>query len=335
LQLFPVQRLQGGLPKTRQRPLLHLIGIGPAADNDAQLGRIVDQGSDQRFHLLAAARVIGLGHFIQPIEHGAKLIVVKDVDLAMISVLERFMPPQEPHDAGIHPRAWVHPSATVHPTASIGPGCSVAAGASIGANAWLVANVCVGFNARVGAGTVLYPNVVVYERCEVGAGCMLHAGVIVGADGFGYHPRPDGRGVMKIPHIGNVVIHDHVEIGANSCIDKGKFGSTVVGAGTKIDNLVQVGHNCHIGRSCILCGESGLAGSVTLGDGVILGGRAAVSDNVSVGSGAKIAGLSGVSSDVPAGAVYMGVPAGPAGEWRRIYAQLRRMGKAHGYSKSE
>ena len=266
---------------------------------------------------------------------GKALIVVKDVDLAMISVLERFMPPQEPHDAGIHPRAWVHPSATVHPTASIGPGCSVAAGASIGANVWLVANVCVGFNARVGSGTVLYPNVVVYERCEVGAGCILHAGVIIGADGFGYLPRPDGRGVMKIPHIGNVVIHDHVEIGANSCIDKGKFGSTVVGAGTKIDNLVQVGHNCHIGRSCILCGESGLAGSVTLGDGVIVGGRAAVSDNVSVGSGAKIAGLSGVASDVPAGAVYMGVPAGPAGEWRRIYAQLRRMGKAHGSSKSE
>ena len=258
---------------------------------------------------------------------GKALIVVADVDLAMIQVLERFMPAQEPRVAGVHPHASVHPDAKVDASASIGPNCSIAAGAVIGANAVLVANVSVGFNAKIGAGTVLYPNVVVYERCEVGAGCMLHAGVIIGADGFGYHPRPDGRGVMKIPHIGNVVIHDGVEIGANTCIDKGKFGSTVVGAGTKIDNLVQVGHNCRIGRSCIMCGESGLAGSVTLGDGVVVGGRAAVSDNVTVGSGAKIAGYSGVTSDVPPGAVYMGVPAGPANEWRRIYASLRKMGK--------
>jgi UDP-3-O-[3-hydroxymyristoyl] glucosamine N-acyltransferase len=183
---------------------------------------------------------------------------------------------------------------------------------------------------HVGERTVLHPNVVIYERSVVGNDCILHAGVIIGADGFGYHPRPDGRGVIKIPHIGNVVIHENVEIGANSCVDKGKFGSTVIGAGTKIDNLVQIGHNCQLGRSCILCGECGLSGSVKLGDGVVLGGRVGVADNVSIGSGARVGAYSGVSNDIPPGAVYLGVPAGPANEWKRIYGFLRRLGKNRG-----
>jgi UDP-3-O-[3-hydroxymyristoyl] glucosamine N-acyltransferase len=131
-----------------------------------------------------------------------------------------------------------------------------------------------------------------------------------------------------------VIEHD-VEIGANSCVDRAKLGTTLVGAGTKIDNLVQIGHNCRVGRCCILCGQSGLAGSVTLGDGVVLGGRVAVSDGVSIGSGAKIGGMSGVASDVPPGQIYMGTPAGPATEWRRTYAALRRLGKGRTDVKGE
>ncbi len=178
--------------------------------------------------------------------------------------------------------------------------------------------------------STLHPHVSVLDRCIIGNDCVLHAGVAIGADGFGYRPSPDGRGLLKIPHIGNVVIGDHVEIGANSCVDRAKFGSTTVGNGTKIDNLVQIAHGCRVGRSCIICGQTGMAGSVIVGDGVIIGGGVGVADNVEIGSGARIAALSGVTGNVPAGQTWMGAPAAPAGEWRRTYAAMRRMGKPKG-----
>ena len=258
------------------------------------------------------------------------VLIVPDADLALIRVLEMLMPKAAPPAPGVDAGAHIDPLARVDPGASIGPNCTVQAGAVIASGAVLVANVCVGRNARVGAGTVVHASVVIADRCEVGAHCTLHGGVVIGADGFGYYPSPDGRGVLKVPHIGNAVLHDHVEVGANSCIDRAKFGSTIIGAGTKIDNLVQVGHNCRLGRSCILCGQSGLAGSVILGDGVLIGGGARVMENVEIGAGAKIAGFSGVNNNVPAGAEYMGMPAGPASEWRRIYGFLRRMGRNRG-----
>lgn len=255
------------------------------------------------------------------------LLIVPDADLAAIQAAELFAPKNDPHPAGVHPSAVVDPTATVAATAWIGPHCVVMAGASIGDRCVLIASVTVGREAKVGDHTVLHPGVAVLDRCVVGARCTLHAGVAIGADGFGYRPASDGRSLVKIPHIGNVVIEDDVEIGANSCVDRAKFGSTLVGAGTKIDNLVQIGHNCRIGRCCILCGLVGLAGSVILGDGVVLGGKVGIADNIEVGAGAKVAAGAGITSDVPPGSVYMGSPAGPANEWRRIYATLRRIGK--------
>lgn len=262
-----------------------------------------------------------------PMREPRALLVVPDADIAMVRVLDVFAARPSPLKAGVHPTAAIDPAAVVAPSAFVGPGCTVGPGASIGENAALIAQVHVGQNAKVGAGTTLHPHVSILDRCCVGSHCILHPGVVIGADGFGYRPSPDGRGLVKIPHIGDVVIGDHVEIGANTCIDRAKFGSTSVGSGTKIDNLVQIGHGCRIGRSCIICGKCGLAGSVTMGDGVVLGGGVSVGDNLEIGSGAKIAALSGVSSNVPAGAIWMGAPAGPAGEWRRTYAALRRLGK--------
>jgi UDP-3-O-[3-hydroxymyristoyl] glucosamine N-acyltransferase len=266
---------------------------------------------------------------------GRAVLIVPDVDLAMIAVLKAFMPQHAPAAAGVHPKAYAAPSARVHPTASIGPGCAIGPEASVGEGSVLVANVCLGHGATVGASCVLHPGVTVYDRCVVGDRCILHACVTIGADGFGYHPSPDGKGLLKIPHVGNAVIEHDVEIGANSCVDRAKMGTTLVGAGTKIDNLVQIGHNCRVGRCCILCGQSGLAGSVTLGDGVVLGGRVAVSDGVSIGSGAKIGGMSAVAGDIPSGQVYMGIPAIPATEWRRTFAAIRRLGKDRAAVKGE
>lgn len=258
---------------------------------------------------------------------GRSLIVVPDADLALIKVLSLFAPKGAPPAPGVHGTAVVDASARVAADASVGPGCVIAAGAEVGSGARLIAQVYVGPGASVGANTTLHPGVRVLDRCVVGAHCTLHAGVTIGADGFGYRPDPAGRGLVKIPHIGNVVIQDHVEIGANSCIDRAKFASTTIGVGTKIDNLVQVAHNCMIGRCCVLCGGTMLAGSVTLGDGVMLGGQVGVADNVTIGAGARVGAKAGVNNDIPEGAEYMGHPAGPASEWRRTYARLRLMGR--------
>jgi UDP-3-O-[3-hydroxymyristoyl] glucosamine N-acyltransferase len=221
----------------------------------------------------------------------------------------------------------VDPSATVSAEALIGPGCVVGAHAAIDAGAVLIGQCWVGSEARVGQKTVLHPGVRLLDRCRVGSHCIIHANVVIGADGFGFHPSPDGRGLMKVPHVGDVVIDDHVEIGANSCIDRAKFGSTSIGAGTKIDNLVQIGHNTRIGRACIICGQAGLSGSVTVGDGVMIGGGVGIADNLTIGSGAKIGARSGVGGNIAAGESYFGYPAEPASQWRRNYSAYRALGR--------
>lgn len=255
------------------------------------------------------------------------MIVVPDADLALIEALRLLAPPAPSRAPGVHASSVVDPSAQIDAGAHVGPHCVVEARAVIGPGAVLLAGCFVGVEARIGAGTTLHPGVRVLERCVVGRACILHTGVVLGADGFGYRPRPDGRGLIKVPHIGNVVIGDDVEIGANTCVDRAKFDSTTIGDGTKIDNLVQIAHNCTIGRCCILCGQVGLAGSVTLGDGVVLGAKSGVTDNLSVGAGAQIGAGSGVINDVPAKETWLGTPARPAKETLRMMSELRKMGR--------
>ncbi len=251
------------------------------------------------------------------------LLTVPDADLALNTVLELFATRPRAITHGRHPTCFVDPSATVHPSASIGPCSVVGAGASIAEGVMLMANVTVGPDASVGRGTVLHPGVVIGERCRVGAGCILHGGAVIGADGFGY--RPSAHGPVKVPQIGTVEIGDQVEIGANSCIDRAKFGATTIGSGTKIDNLVQIGHNCRIGRGCLICGMCGMAGSVTIGDGVIIGGHVGIADNLTVGARAVIAAKSGLMNDVPAGETWWGFPAIPARDAARAYAIHRHL----------
>jgi UDP-3-O-[3-hydroxymyristoyl] glucosamine N-acyltransferase len=253
------------------------------------------------------------------------LLVVADADLALISLLELFAPAAQSARAGVHAAATVDPSAKLGAGVSIGPGCAVGPECVLEAGAVLMPGVVLGRQVHIGRGTVLHANVVVLDRCRIGAGCILHPGVVIGADGFGYRPAPDGRGVVKIPHIGIVEVGDLVEIGANTCIDRAKFGATTIGSGTKIDNLVQIAHNCRIGRACIICGKCGLAGSVMLGDGAVLGGSVCVADNVSIGSGARVAANGGVMNDIPPGETWLGLPAMPAAEGTRNYAVFRNL----------
>ena len=242
-----------------------------------------------------------------PNGHPRAVIRVDDADTAMIAVLERFAPEVETLAEGVHATAVVDPSAVVDPTAVVGPQCCVAAGCRIGPRAILVAGVRLYRDVEIGEASVLHASVTVRERCVIGRRTTLHCGVAVGTDGFGY--RPSATGLVKVPHLGNVVIGDDVEIGANTCIDRGKFGSTTIGDGTKIDNLCQIAHNCRIGRSCALSGLVGLAGSVTIGDGTRVGGGVGVADHISIGRGVTIAAKSGVMNDIPDGETWAGVPA--------------------------
>ncbi|PHS08775.1 MAG: UDP-3-O-(3-hydroxymyristoyl)glucosamine N-acyltransferase [Kordia sp.] len=263
---------------------------------------------------------------IEPGE-GRAFIKVKNADLVMAQLLDEFSP-KSPEFV-----TEIHPTAVIHESVSLGKGCKIGAGCYIGKNV------------RIGDGTILYPNVTVFddtimgsnnivwsgtvirERTEIGSFCIFHNNVSIGADGFGYRPSVDGRGLVKIPHIGNVVIGNAVEIGANSCVDRAKFSSTIIGDGCKIDNLVQIAHNCVLGRSCIMAGGSGLAGSVTLGDGVIIGGSASIKDHITVHSGAIVGGGSGVMNDVPAGKTVLGYPACDSKEKIKQWVALRKLAR--------
>ncbi len=240
------------------------------------------------------------------------VIVVRNAEVAMVVALELFRTPEPVPDEGVHPTAFVHRDAQLGARVRLGPHVSVDRGARIAEDVVLHAGVRVYADAAIGAGSVLHANVVVRHGCTLGRRVILHQGVAIGADGFGYRPDPAGRGLLKLPHVGNVVLEDDVEIGANSCVDRGKFGSTTIGAGTKIDNLCQIAHNCRIGRGVVIAGCTGLGGSVTIGDGAQIGGAVGLSDHVTIGPGARVGGGSIVYQDVPAGATWLGTPAGDA-----------------------
>lgn len=255
------------------------------------------------------------------------LIFVQDADLAMVKLLElvaQRMPPHQPA-SGVHPTAVVDPSAKVAASARIGAQCVIGPGTAVGENAVLHPRVVLGAMVSVGERCELHPGVVVYDRCTVGPNTIIHANSTIGADGFGYRPDPSGRGLIKIPHIGIVKIGANVEIGANSAVDRAKFGATVVGDGTKIDNLVQVGHGVVIGRSVIICGMTGIAGSCRIDDGVIIAGHVGVADNLHIGAGAKIGAKSGVLEDVPAGEVWAGLPAYQHSKQMRTWAAAKKL----------
>jgi len=252
-------------------------------------------------------------------------IAVKNADLAMAKLLEFFDPgPPELEDD-------VDASAVIHKSANIGLGSKIGANVYIGKNVTLGKNVIVYPNVTIlddttiGDDTIIWSGTVIRERTEIGKGCIFHTNVSIGADGFGFRPSEDGSSLVKIPQIGNVVIGNYVEIGANSCVDRGKFSSTIIGDGCKIDNLVQIAHNCVLGRSCIMAGHSGLAGSVTLGDGVIIGESASIKDHTTIHSGAKVGAGSGVISDVQAGKTVLGYPAQDSREMLKQWIALKKL----------
>ncbi|BDG08338.1 UDP-3-O-(3-hydroxymyristoyl)glucosamine N-acyltransferase [Anaeromyxobacter paludicola] len=260
---------------------------------------------------------------------GRTVLRVKNAYLAFARISTLFHPPREPVPE-IAPQAAVHPSAHVHPSAQVMPFACVGPGAEVGARSILFPGVVLGAEARVGEDCVLYANVNVRERCVVGSRCVLQPGVVIGADGFGFAFDPvgeDGSGPRhyKVPQAGNAVVEDDVELGANSCVDRATLGSTVVGRGSKIDNLVQIAHNVQVGPLSILCAQVGISGSTKLGQGVVLAGQVGLAGHLQVGDRATLLAQSGVMNDIPAGETWGGYPARPQRRWMREEALLRRL----------
>jgi UDP-3-O-[3-hydroxymyristoyl] glucosamine N-acyltransferase len=220
----------------------------------------------------------------------------------------------------------VHPEASVHPEATVQAGATVERGVRVGARSVLFPGVYLGEGASVGEDCLLYPNVTVRERCTLGDRVILHSGCVVGADGFGFAFDPEGPAHVKVPQAGTVRIEDDVEIGACSCVDRATVGETVVGRGSKLDNLVQVAHNVRVGPLSILCAQVGISGSAEIGSGVVLAGQVGVVGHIRVGNLARVGAQSGVAHDVEDGAAVTGYPAVPHKEWLRNSAALGQLG---------
>jgi UDP-3-O-[3-hydroxymyristoyl] glucosamine N-acyltransferase len=222
-----------------------------------------------------------------------------------------------PLQAGIHETALISPLAEVHESASVGPYVVVEAGAKIGAGARVYPFCYVGEGCSIGEKAVLYPNVTLYQDVEVGARAIIHSSAVLGADGFGF--VWDGKRRIKVPQVGRVLIGDDAEIGAASTIDRATAGSTVIGRGTKIDNLVQVGHNVRIGEDGVIAGQSGISGSCVVGDRFVMAGQCALSDHATITDDVTFAGRTATSKDITEPGVYFGVPAKPAQEGLRAF----------------
>lgn len=293
-------------------PGVVLTGFAPAgtakpgdltfAENETYFGRAENS---------AAAAVMVDGAFTSSTK---VLIRVPNARIGFAKVLPLFFP--EPAiTPGIHPSAAIAFSAVIDPGAYIGPHCIIGENVRIGPGAILQGGDYIGADCHIGAGTQLFPNVTLYPKTQIGDRVRIHAGVVIGSDGFGY--VVDDGVHRKIPQIGNVIIHDDVEIGANVTVDRGALGPTVIGKGTKIDNLVQIAHNVVIGEHCLIVAQAGIAGSTKLGNYVTLAGQVGLAGHLKIGTKVTVTAQSGVMHDIPDGQVWFGTPAQPDRKMKR------------------
>ncbi len=257
----------------------------------------------------------------QPVQ--ATLIRVDDPYATVARLLSEVQKMLCPPRKGVEQPCFIAPDAEVAPDAYIGAFAYIGKGAKIGAGAQIYPQTYVGDNATVGAHTTLYPGVKVYHGCRIGERCIIHSGAVIGADGFGFAPTE--HGYDKIPQTGIVEIADDVEIGANTTIDRAMMGATRIGHGVKLDNLIQIAHNCSVGRDTVMAAQAGVAGSTKIGDRCMLGGQVGVAGHISLGDGAQIAAQSGIQKSVAPGARLFGTPAIDLTEYGRQAVNIRRL----------
>ncbi len=250
------------------------------------------------------------------------LIRVPNPRVAVARLLPVFFPPDQ-HAPGVHASATITPSAQIDPTAHIGPNCVIGPRVRVGARSVLMGGNHLGRDCQIGDDTCLFPNVVIYARCQVGHRVSIHAGTVIGSDGYGY-VFDEGRH-RKVLQVGNVIIHDDVEIGANSAIDRGALGSTVIGQGAKIDNLVHIAHNVSIGRHCLVMGQVGFAGSTRLGDYCVIASQSGIAGHLKLGHQVTVGAKSGVMRDIPDKGTVLGIPAAPDKQAKRQMIAVQQL----------
>ncbi len=252
-------------------------------------------------------------------------IVVDRPEHAMTTVLCAYAPDELPPDEAIHDTAVVDPTAVIGVGVRLGPRVWIGAHAVVGDGTWIYAGASIYPHVTVGADGRIHAGAVIRERCTLGDRVVLHAGAVIGGEGFGFLPHSEHGGLERVPHIGDVRIASDVEVGAHTCVDRAKFGSTVIGTGCKIDNLVQVAHNVHMGEHCVIAAQTGLAGSSRVGAGSALGAQVGVADHIRIGKGCHVAASSGLMRDVPSGDTVGGTPAFPLRDTMRQVAALQRL----------
>ncbi len=253
----------------------------------------------------------------------ATLVKVDDTAACLLRLLEMYNAAR-PRRSGISRLASVDAGARLGEECYVGDFAVVEEGAGIGARCQIYPQVYIGRNVEIGEGTTLYPGVKIYEGCRIGSRCIVHAGAVIGADGFGFAPNAEG-GFDKIPQLGNVIIEDDVEIGANTCIDRAKTDSTIIRRGVKLDNLIQIGHNVQVGENTVSSAQTGIAGTSKVGRNCFLAGQVGIADHVTVGDRVKIGSKSGLDKDVPDDEVRMGYPALPGLRFHRVSAVYKNL----------
>lgn len=323
MTLTEIARLVEG--KLCGEPMVEVTGL--AGIKEAKAGDLTFVANPKYRDFLkvtkASAAIVGLTETCSTLP----LILVKDPYLAYQKVASVLFVPHHPVATGIHSTAIVSEDARIEAGCAIGPYVVIEKGAEVGNAVILYPFVYIGVKAKVGEKSVLYPHVSLREGCEVGKRCILHNGAVIGADGFGFATDQQGTH-HKIPQVGNVILQDDVEVGANTTVDRAALGSTVIMAGTKIDNLVQVGHNVVIGRRCLLAGQVGISGSTEIGAQVLIGGQAGLIGHIKIGDRARIGAQAGVTKSVPPDASVSGYPARPHVEAKRREAAALRLPEA-------
>lgn len=278
----------------------------------------------------AAGLVITTEAYRQALD-GRPLLIVENPYFSLMVLINYWLAQEDANRLyQIHPSAIIAADVHYEGEVSIGAHVVIESGCVLGNKAIIEAGCHLGANVIIGNGTRLMPGVTIYNSCRLGKNCLIHSGVVIGADGFGFMLMSEKQ--QKIPQVGNVCIGDDVEIGANSCVDRATLGSTIIGDGTKIDNMVQIGHNCLIGKHCILCAQVGLAGSTVLGDYVYLAGQVGAAGHLKIGNRAMVGAQSGIVGNIPDDARYFGYPAIDSGIQKRIMAiqkSLPEMYKAY------